>query len=342
MSDILFDTVGRAGIVTLNRASALNALTEPMVRELGDALDEWERDDRVERVAIRAEGKAFCAGGDLRDVFERRASATPFFATEYCTNHRIGTYKKPVIALIDGICMGGGVGISVHGSHRVASEKLVFAMPETAVGLFPDVGASHILSELEGETGLYLGLTGARLGRDAAAEIGIVTHPTDASRMGDALDRVAHGRDLDGGLDELKVETEPRDPDEIAVIDEAFSAGSVREILDRLDATEGAFSDGAAKAIRTMSPTSLEVTFREIRRAKGESLAACLTMEYRIVCQILEGHDLFEGIRAILIDKDRNPHWSPATLEAVEKEAIDQHFKVPHDGDLLIPGAASR
>ncbi|WP_108659041.1 enoyl-CoA hydratase/isomerase family protein [Acuticoccus kandeliae] len=337
MSDIQFETVGRAGIVTLNRVKALNALTEPMVRELGEALREWARDDRVERVAIRAEGKAFCAGGDLRDIYTRRSEAVPFFGAEYQTNYRLGIYEKPVLSLIDGVCMGGGVGISAHGSHRIATENLVFAMPETAIGLFPDVGASHLLSGMDGEAGLYLGLTGARLGRDGATAVGFVTHPTEAGRLGDALDRIAHARALEAGLDELVVDTEPRDAEEAAFIDKVFGADSVLAILERLDDEGNDFAAETAATIRKMSPTSLEVTFREIRRAEGKSLGECLTTEFRILNQILEGHDLYEGIRAVLIDKDRNPKWSPATLEGVDAEEIEAHFRKPHDGDLRLP-----
>lgn len=342
MADILFDTVGVAGIITLNRPKALNALTEPMVLEMSEALDEWARDDGVQRVAIRAEGKAFCAGGDLRDLYERRAGATSFFAAEYRNNYRVKTFPKPFVAVIDGILMGGGVGVSVHGSHRVASENITFAMPEVGIGLFPDIGASHILSEMEGELGLYLGLSGARLGLEQAAAAGIVTHPSTRERLGDALDRTAHARDLDGALAELMVETAPWPPDERAMIDDAFGRESVVAILDRLDeldaaAKESAFASDTAKAIRTKSPTSLEITIREIRRAKGIPFADALRTEFRIVSRILEGHDLYEGIRAVVVDKDGAPRWSPATLAGVDPEEIEAHFDEPHHGDLDLP-----
>lgn len=339
MADILFDTVGIAGLITLNRPKALNALTEPMVVEMSEALEEWARDDRIQRVAIRAEGKAFSAGGDLRDLHGRRAAATSFFAAEYRNNFRVKTFPKPFVAVIDGIVMGGGVGVSVHGSHRVASENITFAMPEVGIGLFPDVGASHILSEMDGELGLYLGLSGARLGLEKAAAAGIVTHPSTRERLGDALDRTAHARDLDHALAELTVETAPWPADERGIIDHAFAGETVSAILDRLDEapTESVFAADTARAIRAKSPTSLELTLREIRRAKGLPFADALRTEFRIVSRILEGHDLYEGIRAVVLDKDGAPRWSPATLAGVDPEEIEAHFAEPHHGDLDLP-----
>jgi len=343
VSEILFDTVGRAGVVTLNRPTALNALSEPMIHAMGEALAEWARDDAIHRVAIRAEGKAFCAGGDVRDVHARRAGALDFFAAEYRNNHRIGAFAKPVVALIDGICMGGGVGISAHGSHRVASERLVFAMPETGIGLFPDVGATHLLAGMEGGAGMWLALTGDRIGRDAARALGFVTHPVDSGRIEDALDRTAHARDLDAALDDLTVETEPLDPDETAVIDDAFSADSVAGVLDRLDARAGesGFAARAAAIIRTRSPTSLSIAFRQMKRAKGASLAECLVTDFRIVSRVLDGHDLYEGIRAVLIDKDNSPRWSPASLSGVDDEEIEAHFEPAPGGDLDLAEAGA-
>lgn len=334
MSDILFETAGRAGIVTLNRPKALNALNEAMVREMADALDEWARDDRVTRVAIRAEGKAFSAGGDLRAIFEQRSGGIDFFASEYQNNTRIKCFPKPYVALIDGICMGGGVGLSMHGNYRVATEKLVFAMPEVGIGLFPDVGASYILSRLPGEAGLYLALTGARLGRDEAAALGLVTHPVDGDRLGDALDRAVHARHLEGSLDELRTETEPRDAADAAMIDRAFAGDSVAEIVERLGEEEGVTALKAAEAIARMSPTSLMVTFEEVRRAAERSFLECMAMEFRIVNEVLDGHDLYEGIRAVVIDKDRAPRWSPASLAGVDREQVEAHFEPPSGGDL--------
>ncbi|MEM8855532.1 MAG: enoyl-CoA hydratase/isomerase family protein, partial [Pseudomonadota bacterium] len=337
MSDINFHTTGRAGIITLTRPKALNALSMTMVNDMGEALDGWAEDDGVERVVVTHEGKAFCAGGDIRDVYERREAAVDFFIAEYTNNHRVKRFPKPYISLIDGICMGGGVGISVHGSHRVGGENLVFAMPEVGIGLFPDVGASYVLSRMAGEFGLYLGLTGHRLTRGGAAAAGIITHPVASASIPDALDRAAHAEDLDAALAELAVATEPLDRGELAAIEEAFSAGSVSEILTRLKAADDPFSAKAAAAIEGKSPTSLAVTFREIRGALDRPFEACLRDEFRILCQILKGHDFYEGIRAVVIDKDNAPKWNPASLSAVDEAAIKAHFQEPEGGDLTLP-----
>lgn len=334
MNDILFETSGRAGIVTLNRPKALNALTEAMIAGFDEALAEWARDDAVQRVVVRAvDGKAFCAGGDLRIIEARRAGAIDFFAAEYRLNHRIATYAKPFIALIDGICMGGGVGVSVHGSHRIASENLVFAMPEVGVGLVPDVGSTHVLAQMADEAGMWLGLTGARLGRDEAASVGFVTHPVEASRLGDALDRAAHARQL-AALDDLADRPEPRAADVVAVLAEAFAATTVAAVLDRLDAAEHQAAADAARDVRTKSPTSIMVAFEAIRRAKGRSITECIATEFRIVSRILDGHDLYEGIRATLIDKDNRPRWDPAELDKVDPGDVEAHFAEAPLGDL--------
>lgn len=341
MADIQFDTVGRAGVITLNRPQALNALSEAMIHAMGEALDEWTADDRIWRVAIRGEGKAFCAGGDVRDIHERRAGALDFFAAEYRNNYRVGAFSKPIVSLIDGVCMGGGVGISAHGSHRVGTENLVFAMPETAIGLFPDVGATRVLAGMTGASGTWLALTGARIGRDAATELGVVTHPTHAERIEDALDRTAHARDLDRALDEIVVEVEPRPADETMWIDDAFAGDSVLAILDRLDALapEHEAASTAVSMLRARSPTSLCLAREQMRRAEGATLAECLRTDFRILSRVLDGPDLYEGIRAVLIDKDNAPRWDPPTVEAVDAEAVAAHFAPPPGGDIDLPGA---
>ncbi|UOM33784.1 enoyl-CoA hydratase/isomerase family protein [Acuticoccus sp. I52.16.1] len=334
MSDILFETVGRAGLITLNRPKALNALTEAMVLELGEALDEWAADDRIARVAIRGEGpKAFCAGGDIRSVYDRRAGAIDFFANEYRTNNRIAGFRKPYVSLIHGVCMGGGVGLSAHGPYRVANETLTFAMPETAIGLFPDVGATHLLSRMADEAGMWLGLTGHRIKRDLAADVGYVTHPVEGS-LDAALDRVAHGRDLGTALDELVVEIEPMPKADRKVMGEAFAAESVVAVLDRLEAAESEFAAAAAGEIRQRSPTSLAITFEQIRRAAKLDPAGVLEMDFAIVGRVLDGHDLYEGVRAVLIDKDQAPQWDPADIEKVDPADIAAHFVTGPHGTL--------
>ena len=336
MSDILFETVGRTGLVTLNRPKALNALTEPMMAALGEALDEWARDDRVERVAVRGEGpKAFCAGGDIRSVYERRAGSIDFFATEYRTNHRIATFPKPYVALIHGVCMGGGVGLSAHGPIRVANETLTFAMPETAIGLFPDVGATHLLSRMEDEAGMWLGLTGHRIKLAEAVTAGYVTHPVEGS-LDAVLDRVAHARALEPALDEMTVETDPMPAETRKVMAKAFGAPTLAAVMERLAdmSADDEFAKVAFDEMALRSPTSMAVTFEQIRRAADLDPAGVLEMDFAIVSRILDGHDLYEGIRAVLIDKDNAPKWDPAEIDKVEKSAVAAHFVTGSHGRL--------
>ncbi|MEM7696594.1 MAG: 3-hydroxyisobutyryl-CoA hydrolase [Pseudomonadota bacterium] len=335
MSDIVFERVGAAGLITLNRPNALNALTKPMVREMSAALDEWAVDDGVARVIIRGEGRAFCAGGDIRHVYEAREDAADFFAAEYENNAKVAAFPKPYVALIDGVVMGGGVGVSVHGSHRVGGEGHMFAMPEVGIGLVPDVGATHVLANLSHHQGRWLALTGARLDRDAAAAMGLLTHAVASERMADALDRAVHGRDLDAALDDLAVDAPPADAAQCAFIDDAFGRATVAEILDALDDADVDMAAPAAAAMREKSPTSLTLALAAQDRHTGDVFDALVT-EYRVVRQILMGHDLYEGIRATVIDKDKAPRWSPATLGGVEADAIAAHFAVPDGGDLAV------
>lgn len=336
MSEIIFERVGSAGLITLSRPKALNALTEPMVHQMRDALAEWAMDDAVTRVVVRAEGKAFCAGGDIRDVYARKEDAVSFFEAEYLNNAAVAGFAKPYVSLIDGICMGGGVGISLHGSHRVATENLVFAMPEVAIGLVPDVGTTHTLANLPGHQGRYLALTGTRIGRDEATNLGLVTHPIDASRLENALDRAVHARTLDPALDDLCAEVEPRDETFFAFVEEAFAGDSVTAILEQVQAAthEIEAAGAVAAAIEQQSPTSLTLSL-EIQKRHGEgTVEDALTAEYRVVSHILRGRELYEGIRAAVIDKDRAPRWSPSSLGDVDPDEIEAYFGEPGHGDL--------
>ena len=334
MSDITFETSGRAGIVTLTRPQALNALSQATCEALDEALVEWARDDRVERVAIRGEGKAFCAGGDIRAVYAERAGALDFFAAEYRADYRVATFPKPYVALMDGIAMGGGLGISAHGSHRVASENLILAMPEVAIGLFPDVGMAHVLARMPDRVGLWLAMSGERIGRDVAKALGVVTHPTEASRMGDALDRVAHAKNLDAAMGDLVVDTEPRDADEAAVIAAAFAEHSVEAVMEALAAAGHGAAARIAATIATRSPTSVALAFAHVTRSAGLEVAEVLRRDFRIVARVLDGNDLYEGIRAVVIDKGSVARWDPDRPEKVDPAGIAAHFEEPPGGDL--------
>ncbi|SFO55787.1 Enoyl-CoA hydratase/carnithine racemase [Mesorhizobium sp. NFR06] len=330
--EIRFERLGKAGVVTLTRPKALNAVTHNMVKALGRALDAWEQDTGIEVVVVKAEGRAFSAGGDILHIYEAGRAGKPpvdFFADEYRLNARIARFKKPYVALIDGIVMGGGVGISFHGSHRVLTENAQFAMPEVGIGFFPDVGASHLLPDLGGCFGMYLALTGTRIRYGDALWSGLATHTIKADDQAGLLDELATNGDANAELRDFfvpaKRETEPRDLDSIAL---HFSKGTLAGIVASLDqaAAGDAFAARTLATIRTRSPTSLNVAWREISAGQALSMDECMKMEFRILNRMLAGHDFYEGIRAAIIDKGSKPAWRPADLDEVRMADIDAYF----------------
>lgn len=353
MSDeIILERKGRVGSVTLNRPKALNALTQPMVLDLDARIREWAADESLAAVVVRGatrdDGRVpFCAGGDIRLLYGERDDperrfATVFYAQEYRLNTFIFRYPKPYVALIDGVVMGGGVGISIHGSHRVMTERALFAMPETGIGLFPDVGATYFLPRLNGKAGLYLGLTGARIGAADSLYLGLATHVVASDAL-QALDETLLAAELGGdahaAIDQVLADcaTDPG-PAPLAAaqgaIDRCFDAGSVEEIVARLEA-EG--SDWAAETLAVLaqkSPTSLKVTFKQLTQFGERGFEESMALEYRLAMHCNLGLDFFEGIRAQIVDKDRNPAWRPATLEAVTQAAVDAYFEEPPKGDM--------
>jgi len=319
---ILAEKRGALGLVTLNRPQALNALTHDMVRDLTQALVAWADDKSVRVVAIRGAGRAFCAGGDVRAVREAVLAGSDaglaLLRDEYRLNALIGTYPKPYVALLHGICMGGGAGVSVHGRYRLADSSLVFAMPETAIGFIPDVGASHFLSRLPDRLGLYLGLTGARIGLEDARDAGLVTHAVEASDFDAVLDRLADGMAVEAAITPAARKTKPGPlASHRRAIATLFAAKTVEGVLERLDRDGSDFARHTAAQLRALSPTALKLTFREIHEGAGLSLHQCLAMEYRLAARVIVGHDFIEGVRAALVDKDRTPRWQPAQLAAV-------------------------
>jgi enoyl-CoA hydratase len=342
--EVLFERRGAAGIVILNRPQALNAVTFGMVGALTRQLLEWEADPAVTRVIVMAAGeRAFSAGGDLRALFDlgragHHQAALAYWRTEYALNALIKRYRKPYVSLIDGIVMGGGVGISIHGSHRVAGDRFIFAMPEVAIGFIPDVGATWFLPRLPGELGLYCALTGERLGPADALAAGIATHRIASPRFGDLLAGLCGNVPVDALLAafaEPAGEGTKEGPlcAHRPAIDRLFTGDSVEGILAALDAEaagqgmDADFARAAAASIRLKSPTSLKITLAQLRRGRNLDFAECMRTEFRIVSRLLLGHDLYEGIRSVIIDKDQAPHWQPSSLEAVSEAAVERHFE---------------
>ncbi|MDF2764634.1 MAG: enoyl-CoA hydratase [Rhodospirillales bacterium] len=343
--DILFERRGGLGLIRLNRPQALNALTLDMTRRLDRALKGWAADSEIKLVAIRGAGdRAFCAGGDVRALY-KEGPGNPyteiFYREEYALNRNIFRFPKPYVALIDGIVMGGGVGISVHGSHRVVTERTVFAMPETGIGLFPDVGATWLLSHCPGETGIYLGLTGARIRASDLLALGLAEAMVPSSRL-DALDAALPEIRTRGQTDTLlRAHAADPGPPELgphrATIDRCFAEPTVERILEALDAEGTEWARATAATLRTKSPTSLKVALQQLRLGRAlPDFEAAMRLEFRLVQHFMAGGDFFEGVRAVVIDKDQRPRWSPDRLEAVSEAAVAAYF-APLERELDFP-----
>ena len=335
--EILFARQGRIGLVTLNRPQALNALTRTMCVALHRQLMAWAIDDDVQAVVVEGAGeKAFCAGGDVVAMHRDGKAGSPdyegFFHDEYRMNQAIAHYPKPYVALVDGISMGGGVGISVHAPYRVATERTLFAMPETGIGLIPDVGGTHGLPRFPGEFGTWAGLTGARVKGGDCVAIGYCTHFVPSAEIPALRERLANSHESVAEV----LATFDSDPGPLTLpalrdgIDYLFSQNQVEDILSLLDDGDDWAQEQAA-TIRRMSPTSLKLTLHGLRAGEGASIEQCLKLEYRMVSAIKQGHDFYEGVRAQLIEKDRAPKWSPARLEDVD---ITPYLQEPAWGDL--------
>ena len=325
-AEVLFERRGAVGLITLNRPKSLNALTHAMCLQMKAQLDVWKDDDNVVCVIIQGAGdRAFCAGGDIRALYESGKAGTPyvldFYRDEYILNAAIKHYPKPYMALIHGIVMGGGVGVSVHGFYRVVDKTTTFAMPETGIALFPDVGASYFLPRLPGAFGMFLALTGTRLTGADAVHAGLATHFVPKAKLPELSAAVATN-----GVTSLAEFAEPLPPftlaGELAAINRCFSAQSVAGILARL-AKEGAWGEKMVATLRAMSPSSVLWSFGIVHRGAGRDLPACLEAELRLTRQVTRHPDFAEGVRAMVIDKDRSPKWSPATIEAVDLRVIE-------------------
>jgi enoyl-CoA hydratase/carnithine racemase len=340
--DVLFEEIsgknGALGHIILNRASVLNSLNHGMVKAMHSQLNRWRRASNIKAVVIRAkEGRAFCAGGDLRLTYEyikeKNANINHFFREEYQLNRAIFHLEKPYIAFLDGITMGGGVGISMHGSHRVVTDKLLFAMPETGIGFFPDVGGTYFLPRMRSAMGIYMGLTGARVKSDEAMYLGIATHKVASHAISAILDELTNSS-LDNGKqsvsDILSSYAEPQKPISLteheSYIEQIFSKLTMEEIMSRLEKIATPFCLETLSNLKTKSPTSLKVTLSALQKGSKLDFDQCMQQEFRLACRFLQGHDFPEGIRALIIDKDQKPAWDPATLSEVTEKSINDYF----------------
>lgn len=334
--DIATRIEGHAGMISLNRPSALHALTLEMVHAMTDVLVKWQTSKKVKCIVIdHAEGRGFCAGGDI--AFLRNSalndegkSGRQFFHDEYQLNHLLFTYPKPVVAFMDGITMGGGVGISQPARFRVATENTRFAMPETGIGLFPDVGGGWYLSRLEGRVGQFLALTGARIAGPGCLALGLASHYIPSEALADAKARIAveDVERIDGILGTLAVTPPPsKIVETLFQINRHFASDRFEEILASLDADDSDWAMREAATLRSKSPQTCKVALRQLAESlKLDDFAENMAMEYRIASRVLTRPDFAEGVRAVIVDKDNAPKWDPARPEDVTDALLDTVF----------------
>jgi len=342
--DVLVRQMGALRRITLNRPKALNALTLDMAVTMTALLRSWASDAAVGAVLLDGAGeRAFCAGGDIRALYDAAKAGTPlperFWATEYHLNVLIARYPKPVIAIMDGLVMGGGVGLSAHATRCVLTDRSAVAMPEVAIGFFPDVGVSFLLTRAHWELGTYVALTGNRLSAQDAVLCGLANSHIPSSRLHEIPSVLADCRkreEVSAALGTL--ETPPAPGKLLKSLDwirDCFSGDTMEDIVATLSACDADGAREALEAMRKASPTSLKITLRNLRTAASfKRVEECFQQDYRIALHCVAGHDFIEGIRAAIVDKDRNPAWRPDRLEAVTPDIVDRHFKSVGDLEL--------
>jgi enoyl-CoA hydratase len=343
--DLVAGTEGAAGIITLSRPRALNALTSAMRAEIAKAFAAWARDPAVyAALIVSATDRAFCAGGDVREMAElgksRPEEACDLLAAEYSLNWQLDCFAKPTVALIDGVVMGSGAGITLYGTHRVAGERYRFAMPETGIGLFPDDGVSWVFARLPDAIGMYLALTGRPMGRADAFRLGLVTHCIPAARFAEIREAIKNADPVDPVLDTRSGDPGTGELDGLRpAIARCFAAESVEAIISRLGAERGperAWAEGVLQDLARRSPTSLKVTHRHVRLVRHLDLAATLAQDYRLACRFMQNSDFYEGVRAALIDRSQAPKWRPGTLAEVSDAMVDTYFAALGAGELQL------
>lgn len=352
MSDLIFSELpgkqSNIGEIILNRPQALNALSHEMIQALRAQLAHWATSAHIRAVIIRSNiDKAFCAGGDIRQVYDYRQRnpqlAQQYFADEYQLNFQIAHYPKPYIAFLNGITMGGGAGVSIHGSYRIAVENLRFAMPETGIGFFPDVGASYFLARCPHHIGLYLGLTGVTINAADAVYIQLVDSTITQNALPTIIALLQDAATLDvSSCSRLLADFKPANGNSAlqqyqTLIVQHFSKASIAEIIASLQKDMQPWSQQTLAVLQAKSPTSLKVTFEQLKRAKTLALSDCLKMDFYLTQQFLAGNEFYEGIRAAVIEKDRSPQWQPAQLKDISSALLNRFFLWQEKLELQLP-----
>jgi enoyl-CoA hydratase len=340
--ELVAEVRGCVGVITLNRPKVLNSLNTAMLQAMYQQLRHWADDPSVATVVVCGAGPSFCAGGDVRAVWEHRGDdcfMDEVYRIEYILDEYINRYPKPYVALMTGITMGGGCGISVHGAFRVVTETTTLAMPEVQIGLYPDVAGSYFLSRCPGWIGLYMGLAGARLNAADTLYTGIASHCVYSCDLSRLVERLAAGEAVESSLAKLYAPPPEGTIERLRPsIDECFGRDSVRSIVAALNEHGEPWAKQALDNIRASSPTSLEIAFRAIREGRGKNLRDCLIADFRIAQRLMKQNDYFEGVRALIIDKDRKPRWNPSVLEDVSQAARDAYFApLPPEVELTFP-----
>lgn len=349
--EVLFTIHGRAGVITLNRPKALNTLNLSMIQEISKTLKMWAFDDRVAFVVVEGTGeKSFCAGGDIRSVYQARLEENltekeqeelpskqggrgymdAIFREEYQMNYLISQYPKPYISLIKGICMGGGLGLSILGSHRIITDNTIMAMPETAIGFFTDVGSSYFLNKIPGKIGLMMGITGERLSVGDCLYTGLATHyvPTEQwAHLRQSLLAAVSSEEAKSVIEHLSLMGMPSELSALqGEIDTLFSASTLKGVLKNLEYSKLPKAYEWLKGTDTKSPTSMQVIFTLLHKAKRYGVKKSLAMEFRLSQRFVRDYDFFEGIRSVLVDKDNKPQWQPARLQDVKITHMKEYF----------------
>jgi enoyl-CoA hydratase len=339
--------VGHCGLITLDRPRALNALTHEMVKGMAAALDDFAQDPDILTVAVRGSSpRAFCAGADIRRVYEhgkegRHDAQLAFLRDEFRNCYRIHTYPKPYVALIDGIVMGGGAGISIHGTHRVVGDAITFAMPETAIGFFPDIGASFFLPRLPDRFGVYLAMTASRIDLGDMLALGLANAHVPSVRFDSLIEKFADGEEAGKAIASESIASPPSSiMKEREIVSRAFAFSGAKRIFTALaDAAHrgSAFAETALEVLYSRSPSSVAIALKQMQLGASLSLAEALQLDYRIAARILRSHDFYEGVRVTLVDKGDTPDWRPAIIDDVSADEIETYFAPLGDEELMLP-----